>query len=678
MSIGTRTKQGGMVFGDWKIYQHVGSGSGGRTAVFQIKRSNFDWEETSALKVVNIIEEEGQLSQLSKTYKNTYEEECKRLCREAQMEVRLMYQMQGSMNVVNYLDYKFSDWEEENCFGYDLLVRMEFLDCLKNLVKQKDQYSEGEVIQIGKDICKALVSCHKENIIHRDIKPGNIFVNSQGYYKLGDFGIARILDFSGNASTIKGTYAYAAPEQFRRNRGERYDHRVDIYSLGLTLYELLNGNRLPFAQSSYVREEDIELRIGGGQIPAPLNAGNELTKVILKACAFKREERFQSAQEFLNALEKIENQTNYGQLISEKKMEPDPYDTVPATAGNKVEPAPYDTVPATVGNKEQNKFNKWFGKAMGWFRRITDMEEQEIQNNLENHYYDKHGVRKDENQTVKRYQKPYEQESASFQNYLGNRYYHGKGVEQDYKEAAKWYQKSAEQGYAPAQINLANCYYYGTGIEQNYEKAVEWWMKSAEQGDSEAQNSLANCYCNGTGIKRDYKEAVKWYQKSAEQGYASAQCTLGFCYYCGKGIEKNYIEAVEWWMKSAERGNSEAQYSLANCYYNGKGIKKDYKEAVEWWVKSAERGNSEAQYKLGNCYYNGTGVEQNYKEAVRWYGKSAEQGDAEAQNRLGDCYYHGKGVEQNYKEAVKWYRKSAEQGNMKAQNSLGLWRKIVK
>ncbi len=514
MSIGTRTKQGGMVFGDWKIYQHVGSGSGGRTAVFQIKRSNFDWEETSALKVVNIIEEEGQLSQLSKTYKNTYEEECKRLCREAQMEVRLMYQMQGSMNVVNYLDYKFSDWEEENFFGCDLLIRMEFLGCLKHLVKQKDQYSEGEVIHIGKDICKALVSCHKNNIIHRDIKPGNIFRNSQGCYKLGDFGIARILDFTGNASTIKGTYAYAAPEQFRGNGREKYDNRVDIYSLGLTLYELLNGNRLPFAQSSYVRQEDIELRIGGKQIPAPSNVGNELAKVILKACAFEREERFQSAQEFLSALEKIENQTNYRQIIREKEIEPDPYDTVPATAGNKVEQNPYDTVPATVGNKEQNTSVKQ-GNA-------------EAQCNLGNCYYNGTGVEQDFKEAVKWYQKSAEQGNAEAQNCLGDCYYHGKGVEQDYKEAVKWYRKSAEQKNAKAQCNLGDCYCYGEGIEQDLKEAVKWWIKSAEQKNAEAQYKLGNCYYYGKGVEQNFGKAVKWYQKSAEQGYMKAQNRVGF------------------------------------------------------------------------------------------------------------------------------------------------------
>lgn len=157
------------------------------------------------------------------------------------------------------------------------------------------------MIRIGKDICKGLAICHKEGIIHRDIKPANIFVTSRGEYKLGDFGIARMVDAGQRASTKMGTRAYAAPEQFVSFE-ENYDKRVDIYSLGLTLYELSNHNRLPFANSGYVRESEISLRILGKELPPPENADAALAKVILKACAYKAEDRFASAEEMQDEL----------------------------------------------------------------------------------------------------------------------------------------------------------------------------------------------------------------------------------------------------------------------------------------------------------------------------------------------------------------------------------------
>lgn len=83
---------------------------------------------------------------------------------------------------------------------------------------------------------------------------------------------------------------------------ENYDNRVDIYSLGLTLYELSNHNRLPFANSGYVRESEIQLRILGRELPVPENVGAAMKAVILKACAYKPDDRFSSAEEMLEEL----------------------------------------------------------------------------------------------------------------------------------------------------------------------------------------------------------------------------------------------------------------------------------------------------------------------------------------------------------------------------------------
>ena len=109
---------------------------------------------------------------------------------------------------------------------------MEYLTSFMDYCAEK-QLTEKEVIKLGMDLSKALEYCRKLKIIHRDIKPENIFVSRFGDFKLGDFGIARELERTMSGFSKKGTYSYMAPEMYK---GEKYDSRVDIYSLGIVLY----------------------------------------------------------------------------------------------------------------------------------------------------------------------------------------------------------------------------------------------------------------------------------------------------------------------------------------------------------------------------------------------------------------------------------------------------------
>jgi serine/threonine protein kinase len=126
--------------------------------------------------------------------------------------------------------------------NWDIQIRMERLKSLQAKMAEGPLSAE-EAAKLGVDVCAALTACEQYSLIHRDIKPANIFVDRWGHYKLGDFGTARAQG-SGSTMTQKaGTELYMAPEVMR---GGHYDKRVDIYSLGLVLYQLTNGNRLPF------------------------------------------------------------------------------------------------------------------------------------------------------------------------------------------------------------------------------------------------------------------------------------------------------------------------------------------------------------------------------------------------------------------------------------------------
>lgn len=301
----------GKLLGDWKIKKVLYENRNG-TMVLQIYKVGNEWEEHCALKVVPIIEEYGEWNRLTEDIKDSYLEAKMENRHRAEKEVRHMYTMRRCSNIVSYYDYEFAEWAEDNRFGCDLLIRMDLLECLRNCMYTKT-FSEKEIVKIGIDICKALVQCHKKDIIHRDIKPENIFINEFGDYLLGDFGISRIVNNAKKASTSAGTFEYMAPEQVKGNSLENYGLTVDIYSLGLTLYELSNRGKLPFAKSIRITQAETELRLRGKALPAPIGVGETLAGIILKACEYETVDRYQSAEEFLNVLEKF-----YKELGKEK------------------------------------------------------------------------------------------------------------------------------------------------------------------------------------------------------------------------------------------------------------------------------------------------------------------------------------------------------------------------
>ena len=294
-------------FGEWRIKRFIGAGSYGR--VFEIeRRDEFDTVYTGALKAVTIPSSQGELDEIladgmdmngASTYFRDYVKELNR-------EIALMSKLKGHSNIVSYEDHKM--FPHEDGVGWDILIRMELLTPITSYLKQNHTFTRREVIQLGMDLCKALEICQRYNIIHRDIKPANIFISETEDFKLGDFGVARIASASTGASTRAGTVNYMAPEVFR---GEKYTSNVDIYSLGLVMYQLLNNNRMPlyppYPQPITLssRERAQAQRLSGAALPPPANAEGRLAEIVLKACAPDPAQRYDSPTVMRQALEAI-------------------------------------------------------------------------------------------------------------------------------------------------------------------------------------------------------------------------------------------------------------------------------------------------------------------------------------------------------------------------------------
>jgi len=191
-------------------------------------------------------------------------------------------------------------------FENQLVMIMEFVEgeTLANRLARAP-ISSSEAVNFSDQILSALSYAHKQNIIHRDIKPANMMLTPQGVVKLMDFGIARSSTDVGaltSTGTTLGSLNYMPPEQVR---GEAADARSDIYSYGVSLYEMLTG-KLPFQGDSQYSLMNAHLK---SDPPAPITLRKDLpaglNEIILMAMAKEPGNRFQSAEAFRAALKSV-------------------------------------------------------------------------------------------------------------------------------------------------------------------------------------------------------------------------------------------------------------------------------------------------------------------------------------------------------------------------------------
>lgn len=288
---------------DWEIVELIGTGSYGR--VYKIKREEGGNTYYDALKVISIPKDPSEVDALvtSGMDRENITEYFKSHAGKIFREIDMMIQLGGVTNIVSYKDHRLI--EKADGVGCDIYIRMELLTPLAQY-QLTHPLSTTDVIRMGIDICKALEICEKKNIIHRDIKPANIFVSEYGDFELGDFGIARVAT-DATVGTLAGTYTYMAPEIYFNHS---YDSTVDIYSLGLVLYQYLNQGRLPFMPPVPEKvlpgdmEKALTRRMQGHEMIPPLtHVSPRLNGAVCRACAFSTQKRFKNVSEFRSALE---------------------------------------------------------------------------------------------------------------------------------------------------------------------------------------------------------------------------------------------------------------------------------------------------------------------------------------------------------------------------------------
>ena len=284
----------------WHTEEPHGQGAYGR--VFKVRREELGEVFYSAVKVIRIPQDAGEIREMisdgmtSQSIQSYYQSIVKGLMN----EIRVLETLKSAGNVVNIEEFEVR--EREDGIGWEVYIRMELLENL-DLYRRNHLMGLRETAKLGLDISSALDYCEKSRIIHRDIKPSNLFVDGYGNFKLGDFGIARQMEKTQSTLSRKGTEMYMAPELGFGESGSSYN--VDIYSLGLVMYRLLNRNRMPFEplpsekETLFPRDKENALlrRIQKESFPAPADADEELGQIILKASEPVKTRRYQQARE---------------------------------------------------------------------------------------------------------------------------------------------------------------------------------------------------------------------------------------------------------------------------------------------------------------------------------------------------------------------------------------------
>ena len=241
--------------------------------------------------------------------------------------------------VSNYLDVYVQD--NQNKKTCDLYIFTEKLTSLEELMKTKT-FAEDEVVDFGIQMSEMLETLEAKNIFHGNISPKNIFVTADGRYKIGGF-----TDFEGKIADT----SFVAPEVYKQ---ENVDYTTDIYSVGIIMYAMCNGGKIPFESDSCDRKNACEERFSGKAVTAPSEGDEKLKSVIVIACQPNNANRWKNAGNIKNALTSIKTE------IGTSSPVPNPGVVVPENTdfdGNVFEEYDYDEFEDTEPTESQDNFD---------------------------------------------------------------------------------------------------------------------------------------------------------------------------------------------------------------------------------------------------------------------------------------------------------------------------------
>jgi serine/threonine protein kinase len=404
-----------------------------------------------------------------------------------------------------------------------------------------------EAVAILRQTAAALDYAHRQGIVHRDIKPGNIMLGDGGIVKVADFGIAKFLAGQYRTATgaVWGTPSYMPPEQIQ---GRAVDGRADQYSLAVVAYELLTRKK-PFEADSLAALATVI-----SSVPPPSactvnpSIPPNVDEVLRRGLAKLPQDRYASCKDLADALSvayeptpRVQESTSTSQAVVSIRSRVRSRALAalgvltaltliavvlrwsPAwkrgDVGNRAIPTqPVSSkVPADPsklpGTSDSSPRSGGAGGTIASRGALSNDKEAEARRLYE--------------QAVSR---------------------HDVGL----------LRRAAEMNYAQAMVAMGE-----SCMDTHQERgAVEWFRRAAEAGDSSGMLHLGGMYQLGMGVPQNYRTAIYWYRKASDEGSAAAMFDLGSLYENGRGVAVDLRKARELYQQAATRGNSEAQAAL--------------------------------------------------------------------------------------------------------------------
>ena len=600
---------------------------------------------------------------------------------------------------------------------------------LKALLASRGRLTLSEIARVMTDLLAALQHAHEHDVVHRDIKPGNLMrCDDDGRIKVTDFGIAKTGDSElTRTGELLGTAAYMSPEQVT---GAPVDLRTDIYSSGVILYQLLTGEP-PFSGGSttsviqkILNQEPVAPSVLNVTIPRALD------EVVRQAMAKKPSARFASAAAFAKAITAaIDASGNDGTTI----VSPPP----PAAA--KARPRPNPAVLAGAGVAVVVTLGyaafAWLGPHSGAGRGDDAVAPRAspaaslAAARIERVEPDRAAAVATSAASAAlatatpvvapapvvvassppaiaptapaivasapvalasatpaarpKAAPPPKSTTVASVNPPGP----AKVAAHAASAPSTWPSPPSPVEVKPMSDPLPTITTTPARVAAATASAPARSASSSAAGASRptavalAQNrptSPASAASPTSKVAPSASAGVATTnpllascEAKARAGDAVCQTQLGTMYRNGDGVPRNNAEALRWYRLAADQGLADAQNRLAVMLSAGHGTAADHNEAARWYRKAADQGHAAAQNNLGRCYERGEGVTGSPVLAAQWFQKSADQGYAPAQYNLGRLYLGGIGVFKDVDKARALFQSSAGQGNSLAAYQLG-------
>ena len=509
----------------------------------------------------------------------------------------------------------------------------------------------AQALDVARQIASALDYAHEQKILHRDVKPANVMIETRQDGNL----MARVLDF-GLAAEIRtsmgrvsreihdtsGTRPYMAPEQWL---GGKQGPATDQYALAVLFHELITGE-VPFSSVFETGDPVVMMNVVGREpFLAPADLPKTVRLALEKSLAKKPEERFANCGEFVGALEGTVGNPHKGEL------------------------------------SQRRGWRKWLLLAMALFVLLGVAggvwlyfcKERQMRESIAAQDEARRVQREAEAEKNKAMQKDkavelrermrlayedaaktgFSSDAAFAEMYREFECYYGAGMEsyknEDYGSAVNFFERAnshmqlmvserrdKEEERERQERNRkfeAKIQFLRAWGDRQFDTAAQL-VDSLDHEDATVLYYLGDMYEGGKGVPKDEAVAAKLYRKAAEQGDASAQFAIGLMHETGRGVAMDAAEAMRWYRKAAAQGDARAQCNIGVLYANGSGVTKDVATAMRWYRKAAEQGNETAQFNIGVLYENGDGVVKDEAEAAMWYRKAAKQGYESAKKAL--------------------------------------------